>query len=283
MYVWGHGLLYCDVLLISCYLFRVLSKRLRRFWLVCVPVRFLSHAVYTDSVKEFVCLALLDSVNSCMQVTLIESARLPPQGICLKQLVHKPFIAAVPLGNDNAPKIVAQVAGVLDEKTEPPVVTLTDAKSGEELVAHLRSLMVPFTLPTAEPPQQIHGATAWSRSPQQNKLPLPSAWNSPVKSPAHAPEGRIGQGLKVRKSSATVSNDTSRGMAGAVGAEQDTWKKLPNGSQENDVEESDAALVCASSPHLMMCDRSGSNGFFESNISSHDCTVENVCSKTKVS
>ena len=139
-----------------------------------------------------------------VQVTLIESERLPPQSMCIEQLAHKPFVTAVPLGDDYATKIVAQVAGVMDNESSPPVVTIMHSETGEEVVAQLSALMVPFTLPKSaqlcsRQPEKPDGSTAW-RSPPEVTVPAPSAWKQPSTNAAPI-EGstQARQGLKVRK------------------------------------------------------------------------------------
>lgn len=189
-----------------------------------------------------------------VQVTLIESERLPPQSMCIEQLAHKPFVTAMPLGDDYATKIVAQVAGVMDDESAPPVVTIMHSETGEEVVAQLSALMVPFTLPNSaqlcsRQPEKPHGSTAW-RSPPEVTVPAPSAWKQPS---TNAPpiegstQGR--QGLKVRK------NLTAGGHAGPEGAwdgrqnHTAAWSCVPEGDRDG----SEATPVRCRDLHSFAC------------------------------
>lgn len=178
-----------------------------------------------------------------MQVTLIESERLPPQSICIKQLVHKPFVTAVPLGHQHAAKIVAQVSSVLDEKGSPIVVTVADSETGEETVAQLSSLMVPFTLAksaqlSSKQPRKFGESTSW-----KSTVPAPSAWTSPAKGLTPIADTQGGHGLKVRK---RFSAGGQRNPDGAIGSAWDGQEYCRN-AQDAEVDRGDAAQVCCSS------------------------------------
>jgi hypothetical protein len=144
-----------------------------------------------------------------VQVTLIEGERLPPHSVCIQQLVHNPFVAAVPLGHAHGAKMVGQVVSVFDEKSTPPVVTILYAQTGEEIVAQLCAFMVPLT------PRNVELPTVWGSDSASWKCPL--AWRSPAESASHGADLLGRQGLQVSKGS-PVATAWGSGMVTGNGA-----------------------------------------------------------------
>jgi hypothetical protein len=198
------------------------------------------------------------SPHTHMQVTLIESERLPPQSICLKQLAHKPFVAAAPLG-DAPYKVVAQVAGVLDEKASPPIVTLTNSTTGEEIVAQLCSLMVPFTPSSIQPKKVSHDSSHWTAI-KRSRAQIPSAWGSlnANNSKADAANCQVGQGLEVRKGAAVGAQGIAVGEKGgrpftSAWVGQEHRGHVHGCTQHDGIDESDAAPVCSTASLFLLC------------------------------